>query len=101
MSRTFRIMGIIVEFMSLEEHSEEEAYAYVKHISGLKAYSDRLHEIERIQIRFEEDDAVLEVVMRGRPFERLRRITGYLVGTTDRWNDGKKAELDDRVKHGL
>lgn len=35
----------------------------------------------------------------GIPFERLRRITGYLVGTVDRWNDGKKAELKDRVKH--
>lgn len=32
-------------------------------------------------------------------FERIRRITGYLVGTTDRWNDAKKAERDDRVKH--
>lgn len=29
----------------------------------------------------------------------LRRITGYLVGTLDRWNDGKKAEERDRVKH--
>ncbi len=34
-------------------------------------------------------------------FERLRRITGYLVGTLDRWNDGKQAEERDRVKHGL
>lgn len=32
-------------------------------------------------------------------FERIRRITGYLVGTTDRWNNAKKAELHDRVKH--
>ena len=32
-------------------------------------------------------------------FERIRRITGYLVGTVDRWTDAKKAELDDRVKH--
>ncbi len=32
-------------------------------------------------------------------FERIRRITGYLVGTTDRWNNAKKAELGDRVKH--
>ena len=32
-------------------------------------------------------------------FERIRRITGYLVGTTNRWNNAKKAELDDRVKH--
>ena len=35
------------------------------------------------------------------PFERIRRITGYLVGTVDRWNDAKKAEERDRVKHGL
>ena len=34
-------------------------------------------------------------------FERLRRITGYLVGTLDRWNDGKRAEEHDRVKHGV
>ena len=33
-------------------------------------------------------------------FERIRRITGYLVGDVSRWNDGKKSELKDRVKHG-
>lgn len=32
-------------------------------------------------------------------FERIRRITGYLVGTMDKWNDAKKAEEHDRVKH--
>lgn len=32
-------------------------------------------------------------------FERIRRITGYLVGTIDRWNDAKQAEEQDRVKH--
>ena len=34
-------------------------------------------------------------------FERIRRITGYLVGTLDRFNDGKRAEVNDRVKHGM
>ena len=33
-------------------------------------------------------------------FERIRRITGYLVGSLDRFNDGKKAEEHDRIKHG-
>ena len=33
------------------------------------------------------------------PFERIRRITGYLVGTLDRFNDAKRAEVEDRVKH--
>lgn len=32
-------------------------------------------------------------------FERIRRITGYLVGTMDKWNDAKKAEEAERVKH--
>ncbi|MCI1966681.1 MAG: hypothetical protein LKJ17_11215 [Oscillospiraceae bacterium] len=34
-------------------------------------------------------------------FERIRRITGYLVGTMDRWNNAKCAEERDRVKHGM
>ena len=37
----------------------------------------------------------------GVEFERIRRITGYLVGTLDRFNNGKRAEVQDRVKHGL
>lgn len=36
---------------------------------------------------------------RGPKFERIRRITGYLVGTMDRWNNAKTAEESDRVKH--
>lgn len=34
-------------------------------------------------------------------FERIRRITGYLVGTMDKWNNAKRAEERDRVKHDL
>lgn len=34
-------------------------------------------------------------------FDRIRRITGYLVGTTDRFNNAKRAEERDRVKHTL
>lgn len=34
-------------------------------------------------------------------FERIRRITGYLVGTLDRFNDAKAQEVRDRTKHGL
>lgn len=34
-------------------------------------------------------------------FERLRRITGYLVGSLERWNDAKQAEEKDRVKHSI
>lgn len=42
----------------------------------------------------------IKTVGEGVGFERIRRITGYLVGTVDRFNNGKKAEEHDRVKHG-
>lgn len=41
----------------------------------------------------------MKTVGEGVGFERIRRITGYLVGTVDRFNNGKKAEERDRVKH--
>ncbi|NLY87705.1 MAG: ribonucleoside-triphosphate reductase [Clostridiales bacterium] len=40
-------------------------------------------------------------VGQGVEFERIRRITGYLVGTLDRFNNGKRSEVEDRVKHSL
>lgn len=39
------------------------------------------------------------VVGEGVKFQRIRRVTGYLVGTLDRFNDGKRAEESQRVKH--
>ena len=42
-----------------------------------------------------------EKMGQGVGFERIRRITGYLVGTMDKWNDAQRAEERDRVKHGL
>ena len=41
----------------------------------------------------------MQEVGRGVKFERIRRITGYLVGTLDRFNDAKRAEERDRIKH--
>ncbi len=41
----------------------------------------------------------VKTVGEGVGFERIRRITGYLVGTLDRFNNAKKAEEHDRVKH--
>lgn len=41
-----------------------------------------------------------EIFGEGVKFERIRRITGYLVGTMERWNNSKKAECRDRVVHG-
>lgn len=43
--------------------------------------------------------AVNGIVGEGVKFERIRRVTGYLVGTLDRFNDAKRTEVRDRVKH--
>ena len=42
-----------------------------------------------------------KMIGKGVKFDRIRRITGYLVGTLDRFNNAKRAEEKDRVKHGL
>lgn len=47
------------------------------------------------------NDEEVELIYKAPPFERIRRITGYLVGTLDRWNDAKRAEEHDRVKHNM
>lgn len=49
--------------------------------------------IERVQKKF-------KMVGKDISFARTRRITGYLVGTLDRFNNAKRAEEKDRVKHG-
>ena len=50
-----------------------------------------------------QDQAVRQdkLIGEGVKFQRIRRITGYLVGTIDRFNDAKKQEVSQRVKHGL
>lgn len=40
-----------------------------------------------------------KIVGEGQSFERIRRITGYLAGDVSRFNNGKRAEEKDRVKH--
>ena len=51
--------------------------------------------------KVEEEVKKQRVTGEGVEFERIRRITGYLVGTVDRFNNAKKAEVRDRVKHTL
>ena len=51
--------------------------------------------------RLDATTADIPAVGAGVKFERIRRITGYLVGTTDRFNNAKRAEEHERVKHGM
>ena len=78
------------------ELSQEEINAYIAR--GREKYHA---EPESLKINVIGDEVELEYHMPKLPFQRLRRITGYLVGDLGRWNNGKRAEEADRVKHGI
>lgn len=79
--------------------SQEEIDAYITRAH--KKYGNTVKEI-RLSVDKDDPEYVnIEYRFEDVPFERIRRITGYLVGTTERWNDAKKAELRDRVTHGI
>ena len=76
--------------------SDKEARAYVDYLE--EKYNRKL---KTLDINLDGDYADLSYTFTNVPFERIRRITGYLVGTMDMWNDAKTAEEADRVKHDL
>ncbi len=77
--------------------SEKETQAYIDRAK--EKYPDKL--LSGIDIAVDGDYVDLHYHFQPVPFERIRRITGYLVGTMDRWNNAKKAEEADRVKHTI
>ena len=80
-----------------EAVSQEEIDAYIDY--GKKKFSDRI--ISGMTVKTDGEFVDLQFDFADVPFERIRRITGYLVGTLDRFNNGKRAEEHDRVKHGV
>ena len=76
------------------ELSAEEIEAYKAH--ALKQYGEMPRQLD---IKVDGDEVELSAHFGRHQFERIRRITGYLVGTLDRFNDAKRAEEHDRVKH--
>lgn len=90
--------GVIVKVEDNGFIPEEEAAAYVER--GRELHGKGLYEVI-VKIDPNDPDMVdLEYKWKGEPFHRLRRITGYLVGNLGRWNNAKRAEEHDRVKHG-
>ena len=79
------------------EISSKEVLWYQQH--GQEKFGDVLDSIEINVI--DDETAEVKFNLTGQPFERVRRITGYLVGTLDRWNNAKQAEERDRVKHDV
>ena len=56
-------------------------------------------EADECRVVVEDGFIVARYLKTNERFERIRRITGYLTGTLDKWNDAKRAEERDRVKH--
>ena len=91
-----KIDGVEVKLVSIDP-SEEAIKAYIA-----EARAKVKGELKTLTIKPKDDENVALVYeAEGEKFERIRRITGYLVGTTDRWNNAKKAEERDRVTHSL
>ena len=78
-----------------ENIPEEEINAYIDY--GKKKYVNRT--ITEMTVKTDGEFVDLQFRFADVPFDRIRRITGYLVGTLDRFNNGKRAEEHDRVKH--
>ena len=71
----------------------DELAAYVEYVKA------RVDNVNSITVTYQGGEVDIHWTAHNQPFERIRRITGYLVGTIDRWNDAKQAEEHDRVKH--
>ena len=75
---------------------QQEINAYIARATE-KYGREPLH----IDIHVDGDYVDLDYECEPKPFHRIRRITGYLVGSLERFNNGKRAEEADRVKHSI
>lgn len=96
MKKEYTIFGkvsLIIE----GEHKEKEVDGIV---AGLKEkLGDGVKDLLSVTAVAGAENFDLHYEVKQPKFERIRRITGYLVGTTDRWNNAKRAEESERVKH--
>lgn len=95
-------------------------YDHIKLIDGVQIYSpieldkelaEEIYWSQSKRVKSRPDFIIVEIeddwlvampyFIDTRKFERIRRITGYLNGTLDRWNDAKRAEESERVKHDV
>ena len=79
------------------EMEQKEIDSYVDYLKG----KFPTKQIETLNLKIDGDYVDMDYTFESVPFERIRRITGYLVGTVERFNNAKRAEEHDRVKHGV
>ncbi|MCD7808781.1 MAG: hypothetical protein LUH02_05505 [Erysipelotrichaceae bacterium] len=91
-----KINNVDVEVIN-GQMDEKEIIAYIDYLKQ-KFPNEQLTELT---LTIDGDYVDMHYHLKPLQFERIRRITGYLVGTLDRFNDAKRAEERDRVKHQL
>lgn len=91
-----KILNVDVEVIN-GEMDTEEIVAYIEHVK--KKYPDET--LTSLTLTIDGDYVDMHYRLQPQPMERIRRITGYLVGTLDRFNDAKAQEEKDRIKHSF
>lgn len=77
------------------EMSEDEIKEYIQYVKQKYPHET----LTSLTLTIDGEFVDLHYCLQPEPIQRIRRITGYLVGTLDRFNDAKRAEEHDRVKH--
>jgi hypothetical protein len=97
--KTYEGIEFIVNYADQNDQrvSENELGAY---IARDKEMNPTKH-LQWAELEVEGEEVGITYHYNAVPFERIRRITGYLVGTLDRFNDAKRSEEHDRVKHSV
>ena len=89
--------------MKYEENITVTVHGFIPSAEEYYAIKERGIKVgaHRVVASLSEDgsEIVMECHCKQKGFDRIRRITGYLVGAMDKWNDAKRAEEHDRVKH--
>lgn len=80
--------------ISGDQISDEELEIYLTTVQ-----SKQRRKIIKADVAVDRENVDINYTLECIPFERIRRITGYLVGTTARWGDAKQAELRERITH--
>lgn len=91
------IEGVEVKVVGLDDFTEQEAQNYIAYVK------ERVEEpLQSIEVKLCEDGKIdVDYTLQGEKFERIRRITGYLTGDVTSWNNSKRAEESQRVKHNV
>lgn len=92
-------MKTVVDNIYIKVNGGEMETAEIKEYISYLRNKFKRHIIESLSLTIDGEDVELRYRIKPEPFERIRRVTGYLTGDLKFWNDGKRAEERDRVKH--